>query len=294
MSFDYFNKDILSEDLLSVYVNIEKHYPNIEYFLQLLSQRVYEFSPFIWNKMSKDNTIQMRNRHFLCYSLLISELYESNNDINANNSFLLDGLALDFFWYVYWRHLDNLLDSDLNSPKEEQISSLSQLSLEISWIHDLLFSKYSLPNKEIAKSYVSKTCDISKQEKKQPLDKSRIWERGLLHCLVPVAYFQFCEQKIELLRRYICAKGLIHDIYDVMDDFKKGTQSVPVSWIYELDLCNLFSPENSAKFFIKASQELLLSIEAVHSLNSTSQSTIINVLLEELQKNANNLVSDYA
>lgn len=201
---------------------------------------------------------------------------------------LIDGLALHFWWECCWRHLDNLLDVD--GPSQGLVATAAIATLRAGRLHQKFCGSAGISWSDEASSLLDLVCRTAVQERLQPIPRDEIWKRAAPFFIVPRTIFRFDEYTEKGYQAYINARGLAHDIDDLLSDLSTGIHSLPSSWLHEISDERTFRRDVIARWFKRAREELDEAIRIARRLIPNTN-RVSCVLVGELESFSATLAS---
>jgi len=182
-------------------------------------------------------------------------------------------LTLQLIACLSWRSFDNSIDSHTESPQSE----FHLISL---YNHLLLFSLSTIGNNNLGliERHFEIMADMAEIEKNKAIPIQDLWKRCSIFLYVAEDLLQLSDQSIKVFKDYINYNGIAHDLHDFYTDIVSGTQSLPVTWMREINSHLTFDKQSLCSVYEIANREIR-PIAEFFSKESTNQKYPITCLL---------------
>lgn len=257
---------------------LTKEVPDAEALLMATVKQIVKLDADAWLEMSLPENEYRRDNYLIRYGLPLAELF----GWPQNNSTLAEGLAVHFFWAVSWRHLDNVLDSNVVDQAEVgkiAVALCRAMKAQTESERHLGIA----PSHEVS-NLLQLLCATAKEERRAPIALQNIWQRAAPFLVVPRTLLRLSPELEDIYKAYINVDGLAHDIHDLMSDQKLGIQSLPISWFEALDADFAFRRDVVNAWFDKAEHELENAIEHLRQQPSVNCLRVLSFFIREAEE----------
>jgi hypothetical protein len=267
-----------SADLAEIWSEICRVEPRAATLMNAVVDRLITQDVAGWEEINQGQHNFPADYYLIRHGLPLAELSGWPSVLHPD---LIDGLALHFWWGCCWRHLDNLLDTDVST--QDAVSVAATSILRAARFHQSFCCATGAKWADEAIVLINLVCATASREREQPIPRDEIWKRAAPFYIVPRTVFQFDENTELAYRAYINARGLAHDIDDLFSDIKAGIHSLPSSWLTEAIDSRSFRRETVAHWFERAYVELEDAIDTIRK-TTPIQNRITALLTDELER----------
>lgn len=250
--------------------------PDAEALVMATVKQIVKLDADAWLEMSLPKNEYRRDSYLIRYGLPLAEL---SGWPQKKDSILAEALAVHFFWAVSWRHLDNVLDS--NVVDQAEVGKLAVALCRAMKAQTEIEQHFeSAPSHEVG-NLLQLLCATAKEERRAPIALQNIWHRAAPFLVVPRTLLKLPPEFEDIYKAYINVDGLAHDIHDLMTDQKLGIQSLPISWFEALDADFAFRRDVVNAWFDKAERELENAIELLRQHPSVNCLRVLSFFIRE-------------